>query len=222
MTTIILILLLGAVTWVALQFGGRLGAVARAPVAAAIMLGLSGYLLVGSPGVASAPVESPEPEGFGEELTDPRGLMGGGAADAAQWLGMADGLMRGGRTASAARLLQEALRRHPEDIDLWVGFGNALVAHSGGIMTPASAMAFDRAAAIDPTHPAPPFFAGLALAQGNDLEGARMVWQQLLDRTPPDAPWREDLTMRLSQLPPPAAAPAGSGAPASAAPAQGN
>jgi cytochrome c-type biogenesis protein CcmH len=222
LTTIVLILLLGALTWAALQFGGRLGAAARVPLAAAIMLGLSGYLLVGSPGVASAPVESPEPEGFGEELTDPRGVMGGGAGDAAQWLGMADGLMRGGRTASAARLLQEGLRRYPDDIDLWVGYGNALVAHSGGMMTPASAMAFDRAAAIDPTHPAPPFFAGLALAQGNDLEGARLVWQQLLDRTPPDAPWREDLTMRLSQLPPPAAPTAGTNPDGAAAPAQGN
>lgn len=222
MTTIALVLLLGAVTWLALQFGGRLGAAARAPLAAAIMLGLAGYVLAGSPGVAGAPVVSPEPEGFGEELGDPRGLLSGGTVDAAQWLGMADGLMRGGRTASAARLLQEGLRRHPEDIDLWVGFGNALVAHSGGMMTPASAMAFDRAAAIDPTHPAPPFFAGLALAQGNDLEGARVVWQQLLDRTPPDAPWREDLTMRLSQLPPPAPAPAAPSAAASATPAQGD
>lgn len=221
MTTLLLVLLIAAVTWAALQFGGRLGAGARAPVAAAIVLGLVGYLLVGSPNVASSTVESAEPEGFGEELGDLRGVMGGSEGDAAQWLGMADGLMRGGRTGSAARLLQEALRRYPDNADLWIGYGSALVAHAGGSMTPASGMAFDRAAAINPAHPAPAYFTGLGLVQSGDFEGARRVWQQLLDRSPPDAPWREDLTMSLSQLPPPVAGPVQNSA-VPAAPAQGN
>ncbi|RYD42391.1 MAG: cytochrome c biogenesis factor, partial [Sphingomonadales bacterium] len=84
--------------------------------------------------------------------------------------------------------------------DLWVGLGNALAAHGGGVMSPAAALAFDEAAKRDPSHPAPPFFAGLALAQGGDLKGAETVWSQLLARSPADAPWRADLEMRLTQL----------------------
>ncbi len=107
---------------------------------------------------------------------------------------------RTGKTALAAQTLEKGLERYPDNVDLWVGLGNALVAHGGGVMSPAAALAFDEAAKRDPNHPAPPFFAGLAMAQSGDLKGADAVWSQLLARTPPDAPWRADLEMRLAQL----------------------
>ncbi len=228
MIAIITILGLGLIVWAATVLAARLPVSAQLPLGIAIMLGLTGYLLVGQPGAAGVPVtplDAPQPEGFGEKLTDPRQGMTGNGGDSASLLAMADGMMRTNRFRSAAMMLDAGTRREPRNIDLWVAYGNALVAHDGGMMTPAAAMAFDKAADIDPGHPAPPFFAGLALAQGGDLEGARVVWQQLLASTPPDAPWREDLTNRLSQLPQPAARPATTAAPtaiAAPASAQGN
>lgn len=223
MMALVGILALGLLVWVMTVFGGRVGVAARVPVAVAIMFGLTGYLLVGQPGLAGAPKLPPDASdapGFGEEITDPRGGMSDRFNEANQWLGAADGLIRLGRTESAARMLQSGLQRFPRNVDLWVALGNALVAHSGGVMTPAGAMAFDKAADIDPTHPGPPFFAGLSLAQGGDIEGARMVWQQLLERSPVDAPWRADLMQRLAALPPPAPTPAPpTAAPPAAAPA---
>lgn len=219
MTTIIAALGLGLIVWAATVLAARLPNAARIPLGAAIMLGLTGYLLLGQPGAEGRPVESQtdvEPAGFGEKLEDPRGGLTGNGGDSAALLTMADGLLRNGSTRAAAMLLETAVRREPRNIDLWVAYGNALVAHGNGLMTPAAAMAFDKAAAIDPGHPAPPFFAGLALAQGGDLEGARAIWQELLDRSPPDAPWREDLTGRLAQLPPAPAAPAAPTPPAAA------
>ncbi len=220
MTAIIAILGLGLIVWAATVLAARLPAPARLPLGIAIMLGLTGYLLVGQPGAAGVPVrplDTAEPAGFGEEMEAPRQGMTGNGGDSASLLTMADGMMRTNRFRSAAMMLEAGTRREPRNIDLWVAYGNALVAHDGGIMTPAAAMAFDKAADIDPGHPAPPFFAGLAIAQGGDIEGARVIWQQLLSRTPPDAPWREDLTDRLAQLPP--AAPPPTAAPA---PVQGN
>ena len=205
MTAIVTMLALGLIVWAVTLLAGRLPAAARLPLGIAIMLGLTGYLLVGQPGAAGVPVARAAPEGFGDALEDPRNGMADRFGDAAQWLGMSDGLLRNGNSLAAAQLLQQGLRRYPRNIDLWVGCGNALVAHSGGIMTPAAAMAFDKAADIDPAHPAPPFFAGLALAQGGDLAGARMIWQQLLDRSAPEAPWRADLEQRLAQMPQPTA-----------------
>lgn len=202
MMMILLALLIGGLCWAAIAFGGRIAPTFRIPLAASIMLGLSGYLLLGSPAIPAAPKAPPEREGFGEVLRDPRKGLADMRGPAAMWLGLSDGLLRNGNSQMAAEALQVGLRAYPRDVDLWIGYGNALVAHSNGMMTPAAEMAFQRAADIQPDHPAPQFFFGLALAQGGDIEGARRIWQALLDRTPPDAPWREDLTGRLAMLPP--------------------
>lgn len=199
------ILAVGVLVWAAMTYGGRMPASARTPVAAAIMFGLTGYVLFGVPGAAGAPVARPnatDSAEFGQPITDPRQGMTERFGPASQWLALSDGLVRTGRTQSAISAIEQGLRTNQGNIDLWIGMGNALVAHGGGVMTPAAALAFDKAADIDPSHPGPPFFAGLSLAQGGDLAGARIVWQELLDRSPADAPWREDLTERLSQLPP--------------------
>ena len=190
------LLTIGAIFWL-----GKLPAAARPLAGAAVMLGLAGYALQGSPALPGKPVAAPEePAGFGDAITDQRQGMADRFGPAAQWLGMSDGFARTGKTELAAQTLEKGLERYPDNVDLWVGLGNALAAHGGGMMSPAAALAFDEAARRDPSHPAPPFFAGLALAQGGDLKGAEVVWSQLLARSPADAPWRPDLEMRLAQL----------------------
>lgn len=194
-------LLAAAITAGGMIWLGKLPAGARPLAGAAIMLGLAGYALQGHPSLPGKPVVAPEaPDGFGDVINDRRQGMADRFGPAAQWLGMSDGFARTGKTALAAQTLEKGLASHPDNVDLWVGLGNALVAHGGGVMSPASALAFDEAARRDPTHPAPPFFAGLALAQGGDLKGAEAVWSELLARSPADAPWRRDLEMRLGQL----------------------
>lgn len=195
------VMLAALLTIVAIFWLGKLPAAARPLAGAAVMLGLAGYALQGSPALPGKPVAAPEePAGFGDAITDQRQGMAERFGPAAQWLGMSDGFARTGKTELAAQTLEKGLERYPDNVDLWVGLGNALTAHGGGMMSPAAALAFDEAARRDPSHPAPPFFAGLALAQGGDLKGAEVVWSQLLARSPADAPWRPDLEMRLAQL----------------------
>jgi cytochrome c-type biogenesis protein CcmH/NrfG len=197
----LLILIAAALTVGGIFWLGRLPVAARPLAGAAVMLGLTGYALQGSPALPGHPVaKATEPEGFGEAITDRQQGMANRFGPAAQWIGMSDGFMRTGKTELAAQTLEKGLERYPDNVDLWVGLGNALVAHGGGVMSPAAALAFDEAAKRDPSHPAPPFFAGLAMAQSGDLKGAEAVWNRLLQRSPADAPWRPDLEMRLAQL----------------------
>ncbi|WP_052071661.1 tetratricopeptide repeat protein [Sphingopyxis sp. MWB1] len=180
---------------------GRLVGDARTRLASAMVIALSGYALQGHPMLPGKPVAAPdEPEGFGEAIRDQRRGMSERFGPAAQWLGMSDGFMRTGKTRLAAQTLEKALEKYPDNVDLWVGLGNALVAHGGGMMSPAASLAFDEAARRDPAHPAPPFFEGLAKAQSGDFTGAERVWSDLLARSPDDAPWRPDLEQRLTQL----------------------
>src|SRR3546814_5244605 len=71
-----------------------------------------------------------EPEGFGEAITDQRQGMAERFGPAAQWLGMSDGFARTGKTELAAKTLEKGLEKYPDNVDLWVGLGNALAARS--------------------------------------------------------------------------------------------
>ena len=180
---------------------GRIPAASRTLPAAALMLGLAGYAVYGSPQQPgkSAAIKANDAD-FGETITSNQGEMRERFGEAAQWLGMADAMARRGRHDLSIKAIEGGLKQFPDNIDLWVALANAYVAHGGDQMTPAAALAFDEAAKRAPDHPAPPFFAGLALARGGDLAGAEAVWSQLLARSPADAPWRADLEARLTQL----------------------
>lgn len=170
-------------------------------MAAAFFLGIAGYAWQGSPDQESAAKAPREAELAADEtLAATRDSMGERFGDAQQWLILADAQSRQGKFTSAATILRNAVKEHPQNVDLWVALGNALVGHSDGFLSPASQFAFQQAAGIAPEHPAPPFFLGLSLAQSGRLEDARAIWRELYDRTPEEAPWRADLEQRLARI----------------------
>lgn len=157
----------------------------------ALVVGLAGYALTGSPGIRSAPAPmvvadpgfTPEAEKAAAELLEQYG-------DARIWLTASDAFIRAGRTETAAYVLNEAMRRIPGNVDLWAQLGVALVAHSDGEVVPAARLAFDRASRLDPEHPAPHYFLGLSWLQSAEPEKALAVWEELDARTPDDAAWK--------------------------------
>ncbi len=197
----IILLVMIIVLFAALVFLGKLPRTAFELTGAALLLGVAGYAWQANPGMAGVSVEPNEkPNSFDEDSITSREEMGERFGTAREWLIFSDALNRNGRHGAAANYLRNGVKEHPNDPDLWVGLGNALVVHADGVITPAAQFAFQRAADISPEHPGPPFFLGMAYAQSGKIDQARAIWTELLERSPEEAPWRKDLESRLAAM----------------------
>jgi cytochrome c-type biogenesis protein CcmH len=199
--TWVIVLLIAATVFGLLAFVLKMPRAGWELSGAALLVGIAGYALQGSPaqpGAPKAPVENKR--AADEALVKQRQQMGDQFAQGQSWLILADGLARQGQYGAAAEVLRKGTQQFPKDADLWVSLGNALVGHSDGLITPAAQFAFQKAASIAPDHPGPPFFMGLALAQSGRLADARAMWAELLRRSPDDAPYRGDLVERIQRI----------------------
>lgn len=156
--------------------------------AAALLFGAAGYALQGQPDLSGTSASSKSTRDY-VALTDARHAFFGSFSAEESWLRMSEGLARGGDTANAVGILQNAVGKYPGSVQLWIGLGNALIDHAGGL-TPPAELAYRRAAELSPEHPAPPFFYGLALARSGDRAAAVAIWRDLLAKAPPNASWR--------------------------------
>ncbi len=198
---LILLLLLGvslALLWLLGVRGGLFKA-----AAAALLFGGAGYAFQGRPDFPGAPAEGNQAHEF-VPLTEARHAFYGNFSPEEPWLGMAEGLARAGDTEDAVGLLQNSVRRHPGDPQLWVGLGNALVDHARGL-TPPAELAYQHAAELSPGYPAAPFFYGLALARSGDREAAVALWERVLAKAPPSAQWRPLIEQGIAALSKPGA-----------------
>lgn len=199
--TWVFVILIAAVVFGLLAFVLKMPRAGWELSGAALLVGIAGYALQGSPGQPGAPKAPVENKRAADEaLVKQRQQMGDQFAQGQSWLILADGLARQGQYGAAAEVLRKGTQQFPKDADLWVSMGNALVGHSDGLITPAAQFAFQKAASIAPDHPGPPFFMGLALAQSGRLADARAMWAELLRRSPDDAPYRADLVDRIQRI----------------------
>ncbi len=170
-------------------------------VASALLLAMAGYAWQGRPGLAGSPKRAAGSASVPDsQFTQMRRDLLGRFDSADSWLAMAEAYQRDGETAEGAMMIRQGLKQHPRDADLWVGYGNALVIHGDGMMSPAAQLAFQRAAEIAPDHPGPKFFFGLALAQGGRFDEAERIWRDLLASAPPSAAWRSAIERQLQAL----------------------
>lgn len=188
---------IGIAAFAMLWFGGvsrSLGTLS----AAALFVGAAGYAvqnhatLTGSPARSDVRRVDVDPG-----LAAFRQAIMPGTADDAAILAAADAQMRDGDTGAAANAVIAAIARRPDDAALWTGFGNVLVAHDGGQLSPAAKYAFGRAFQLAPDEPGPPFFLGMAHARAGDLAAAKRAWLLALSLAPRNAPYRIDIAERL-------------------------
>ena len=167
---------------------------------AALMLGATGYALQGSPiqpGSPAKPAAVAVPED--PALLELRDAMLGRYTLDAAYLTAADAMTRTGDSESAVRVLLGGINRIPRSLALWTALGSAMAAHDGSLSPPAR-FAFDQAMRIAPTHPAPPFFLGLAHVRADDYAAARPYWARAAALSPEGASYRRDIALRLALL----------------------
>jgi cytochrome c-type biogenesis protein CcmH len=171
-------------------------------IAAALIFGLAGFAFQARPAQPGAPKDALEaaPKS-GQALVEARHQFSqNGPISRSRLLITADALSRNGSFGDAASLALGAAEEDPNNADAWLALAINLVAHSEGNLTPAALYAFRRTEQLDPKNPGLAFFLGLALAQNGQLDKGRALWVDLLAREPKDAPWREDVELRLAAL----------------------
>lgn len=193
----LILLALAGAALLALKMLRMRGAMLQAAAAALLFAG-AGYAFQGRPGLAGSPAGEMAQRDI-IPLTEARHAFYGNFSSGETWLRMSEGLARAGHSGDAVGLLQNAVRRYPNEPHLWVGLGNALVDHARGI-TPPAELAYRRAADLSPGYPAPKFFYGLALARSGDRDAAARMWRELLAEAPVDASWRPLVEQGLALL----------------------
>ncbi|KQU62618.1 hypothetical protein ASG67_04015 [Sphingomonas sp. Leaf339] len=167
-------------------------------VGAALMLGATGYALQGRPDL---PAQKAMPAGeilaTDPAISDIRGQMFGRFGAEGTYLTAADALSRNGSSRYEVQTILGGIRGSPKSVQLWTALGDAIARHDHGQLSPAAVLAFSHASQLDPKHPGPPFFLGLALARAGDVDGAELSWRRALSLTAPNAVYRPAIIERL-------------------------
>jgi cytochrome c-type biogenesis protein CcmH len=200
--SLVFAILLAAACFAAVVVAFKLPRKAWTVVLTALVLGLAGYASQASPDLPGAPGKPPVSEAEeGSAVVEMRKeLVGPNERSKNPLLVTADAFARRGDYADAGVLLRGIVHENPQDSEAWLALGNALTFQADGMMTPASLLAYRRAAQIAPDSAGPEFFIGWALIRQGKLIEGREVWAGKLKEMPKDAPGRGALAERLANF----------------------
>lgn len=200
--SILVALLLAAACFAAVAFVFRVPRKAWTLVLTALVLGLAGYASQSSPDLPGSPGKPPalQAEEGAAVVEMRKELVGPNERSNAPLLVTADAFARRGDYIDAGILLRGIVHDNPQDSEAWLALGNALTFQADGLMSPASLLAYRRAAQAAPGNAGPDFFIGWALIRQGKLIEGREVWAKRLKEMPENAPGRDALAERLANF----------------------
>jgi cytochrome c-type biogenesis protein CcmH len=193
------------------------------------VIGLAGYLEIGSPGTRDAPLAA-RIENPGDDVdllvAKVEQHLAGNPGDGNGWNVLAPVYFRIGRLDDAELAYRNAIRILGPDAERMNGLGETIVVRNDGIVTDDAQMAFQAALKLEPNNPRADFYLALALEQSGRRAEALAAFQAIAAASPPTAPWMELVNQHIAAnstgVPlanPPAIAAAPPQAPAAANPA---
>ena len=166
------------------------------------------YWQLGAPSMPDMPLAAREQERApSREIPDEvRSMVAGLEArladdpdDLQGWLMLGRSQLAMDRPDAAIEAYRRAYDMAPETVETIIGLSDALLERSMGVVTPEVRQLMFRLAELEPGDPRPLYFAGLADAQAGDYNTALDRWRVLLENTPADAPWREQIEPSIVQ-----------------------
>jgi cytochrome c-type biogenesis protein CcmH len=120
--------------------------------------------------------------------------------DGRGWSVLAPVLGRLGRFEDAAQAFRNAIRYDGDNAARRAGLGEALAGAANGVVTAEAKAEFERAVALDADETKARYFLGVAAEQDGRPKEAAALWQDLLSKAPPNAPWRPVLEAALTRV----------------------
>lgn len=110
--------------------------------------------------------------------------------DVEGWVLLARSHMSVGNGEAALATFEEAVRQVPDNVELVLYYGEALMAASGeGRLSDKNKQVFARAVELAPEHPGARYYQALIPYLDGDVELARTHWLEMVRNAPADAPW---------------------------------
>ena len=110
--------------------------------------------------------------------------------DGRGWTVLAPVLERLGRYDDAVRAWRNSIQYAGDSSERRADLGEALTAAAGGVVTGEAKAEFERALAMNADDIKASYFLGLAAEQDGRTGEAASIWNAMLAKAPPDAPWR--------------------------------
>ena len=170
-------------------------------VASAIALAAAGYATQGQPSLPASPAQ-PMASNEGElvsALIDLRDLMDRNFGPHKATLVLSDAALRRGDYAMAVAAIEGGLKQNPGNDELLNARAMALFLAADANLTPAVALAFEKAKASK-WHPGPYYFEGLAHLSDKAPEKTLPLWEAAMTRGTPKGEWRVPVQAQLDAL----------------------
>lgn len=156
------------------------------------VIGLAGYLEIGSPGTPDAPLAA-RIENPGDDVdllvAKVERHLATNPEDGNGWNVLAPVYFRVGRYDDAELAYRNAIRILGPDAERMNGLGETVVMRNDGIVTDDAQMAFQAALKLQPNNPRADFYLALALEQSGRRAEALAAFQEIAKASPPTAPW---------------------------------
>jgi cytochrome c-type biogenesis protein CcmH len=120
--------------------------------------------------------------------------------DGRGWGVLAPVLVRLGRFDDAVRAYRHVITYSGDNSERRADLGEALMAAAGGVVTGEAKAEFERAVAMNADEVKANYFLGIAAEQDGRNAAAASIWQAMLAKAPPDAPWRPLVQAALSRV----------------------